>query len=357
MSFRNNFFGVEFTMSFTFWDTDINNPDDYIVLGEVLNLTWIIIPAVNDWDWEVTFTEQLDSVDVLGGGWFIRYEKYLKAGDVSNPDFYFGGYSIVSIGPAKSIRKDRFITAFDSSTWQLLFLTLPFCGLTLFVSRKYARNSNIITNFCNCLWEICVVLCWDVIRIQQVALRAFFLYTAFMFSSFVLVSLYFAEFTAIAARPVYVNPPINTLRQFEESKFKWVSGYDIDTELFLTMFGHIPGFKKRHVDFNSEKGENLCLTSLKKVKQNPHTLVTFMPKVSVNNLEENEQTFYLSKETFYPSFSGLYFKKNSYFKEAFNRALLLLQAVGVDYQHGSSRTMSNMNPRPPNNPKLSPSPN
>ena len=161
-SFKNNFYGAELSMAFAFWDTDINKPNDFMVLADVLNFTWRIVPAVNEWSWEQTFTEQLGngSVDVMGGGWYMIYERLLKVGGMcmSTPETYFGGYPIVSIEPEKNIKVDSFISAFDSYLWFCLFTMIPVCGITLYVCRKYGSNSEGRVDFCNCLWEISVIL-------------------------------------------------------------------------------------------------------------------------------------------------------------------------------------------------------
>ena len=222
------------------------------------------------------------------------------------PQTYFGDHPIISTEPAKTIKADSIISAFDSYTWLCLFTMETVFGVTLCVCRKYAKNPDGRANFCSCLWELGAILSWDgVVRIRHAPLPLLCIHTANISSTFVLVSMYFAEFTSIAVKPFYVTPPIKTLKQLDESEFKWVSGYDTDTKLFKKMFGQITSLRKRHVNFTSEKGDDLFLISLKKVKQNPHNLLTFLPQVIVNKyiekyaLEKDKQKFYLSKETFF----------------------------------------------------------
>ena len=358
MSFKSNFFGSKLIMGTDWWLAHIN-AQGYTYIGNILNLTWEFRPASDGSTWIFeSFLADLEngSIDVIGTGWLFVYERY-KMADVSTGEFYYSGYSVISVEPKIGLDDKALITVFHWYTWLFLVLMILSSAVTLYVCREYGRFPDREGNFWECLWEICVVLFWDVVRIRQAPLPILFIFMAHILGSFIIVSLYFAQYTAIATNQKYLSPPVDTLEQFFKSDLQWISGYEPDIKFIVSTFSHVKNFENRHINFSHVKGENPYVTALKEVMKNPQKLVFINTVVDSKyfieeyGLEDEGLKYYFSKEKFREAFDVLYYRKGCYYKEAFDRAILWAHALGLVSYHESSNSMSFANKKAQEKPK------
>ena len=375
-SFKNNFYGAEVVMTTLYiapWFHPLgkNEKGDmvydgtsyrvYMELGRILNLTWKFLPPHDGNNWRLnSYIEDLNSSrsEVVGGAWIFDYDGYMQA-DISTGEWYFDGSAIIQVEPLKGIEPTAFITALDKYTWYLMLSLIPSCSLTLYLCRKFGRNPDKPAHFWNCVWEICVVLCWDCIRIVRAPWPVIIVLTVHLFGSMMLVSFYFGEFTAVAVTQKYVKPPLDKLEELWESDYKWISNYEGHTLRWREFFGHVGKINETYMEFPQKFGEPHHLESLRLVMANPDKYVYLYPPEAVTfdiykyDLEKNERKFYFSKERFRASSTMLYYKKNCYFKEALNAAMMRVQALGLDKHHDTGYKMltkirsSLRNPEPP----------
>ena len=361
LSFRNNFYGNKLRMGGDLWEPYLytTNVDEkgkkmyegelyrfYLEIGHVLNLTWKFMEATDGTTWSFhSYADDLDQnhIDVIGSGYNCRFDRYERA-DCSTGELYLEGYSIISVEPSKSLDNKAVFKSFDTSTWLLTFCMIPACGAILYICRKYERDPDRVAEFWDCLWEVIIILLWDVVRIRRASWPVLFICMAHIITSAMLVNLFFSEFTAIIINPKYTTPPINTAEQLWETDYKFVSGYKETTKVILEQFRHIKDIDERHADFTWVKGENPWVEALRKVMSNPKQMVTFNRYdmtyyIKKYNLEGNGSKFYHSKERFQSWYTSLYYKKNCYFQEALNEAILKVKEMGFDKHHESAHRM------------------
>ena len=170
----------------------------HMLIGRILNLTWVFLPNRygDPWLFESYVTDLHDGyIDVIGSGWIGTYDVYKRAGGMSTFYSITDGTSIISLEPNKSIQGNALYKTVDFSTWVLIFSSIPICGVSLYLSRKFARNSDKQANFWSCFWEVIALICWESIRIRQAPVAVILVFGTFMFTAFILISQFFGMYT------------------------------------------------------------------------------------------------------------------------------------------------------------------
>ena len=157
---------------------------------------------------------------------------------------------------------------------------------------------------------------------------------------FILVTLYFGEYASHVVTPHYVTPPIDSMDQLYDNDLKWVTSHEADTRWWISYFGHIPNFRDRHVwaEPGNITAEPWHVAALRKVAENPDTMVYFyhaatakfyIDKYDIKPPDGRE--WYVSKESFASPSSCDYFRYDYYGKDAFNKKIMLMQAMYMDW--------------------------
>ena len=324
------------------WGSSYRN---YKNIGNVMNMTWNFVTAdVTPWLF-VPYVADLNEgkIEVIGSGWVGRYDRYLLAGDMSYPYHVGDGTSIISIEPLKGVSPDAVYTALDYYVWLFLFLSIPICGLVLFIARSYDRNPDKPANLFESCWELGIIICFESgIAVRKAPWSIMFIFGTYMIMAFITITEYINMITAIIAIPQMQSPPIDKLEQLWETDRKWVSDWPTNKALFMKYFENVENIEGRYYypDVESEYG-NPTLKALDYVLQTEGQVVYFSNEGSIKaELDrsglgsDSDRKFYYSKQKFKPGLSVLYRKKSLYYKEYLNRAIMLCTAWGIINMQG-----------------------
>ena len=156
---------------------------------------------------------------------------------------------------------------------------------------------------------------------------------------FILVTLYFGEYASHVVTTHYVTPPIDSMDQLYDNDLKWVSSFEATTRRWESYFGHIPNFRDRHVwvEPGNSTAEPWSVAALRKVAENPDNMVYFFPaagaKFRIDKYDikpPDGRKWYYSKESFVSGSSCDYFRNDYFGKGAFNKKIMLMQAMDMD---------------------------
>ena len=351
-SFTGNFYGTTIRMASIFWRPNIfivgkdENGEDildgvyyhaYVVLGEMLNLNWKFVRPSKGSPWEFGNygNDLLDGkVEVAGGGWIGSWDLN-RVVEFTATTRYLPGYSIASAEPLKGMRWTAIVEPFDKYTWGFLLLSLPICGVALYYFRKFSRRPDKPARIGDAFWDISVILCWDSITSKNPSMSIIIHLFAYMFVSLTVVTAYMGVYTSQVISQKYVRPPIDTLDQLWNSDFKWASCHASSTKYFTRVFKDIvPDIENRLLDCSNEDAtEHPTVRQMKKIMESPDKVVAFghggamIYQAIKNQLETNGRKFHYSKEKWDVNSVTLFISKTSYFKEAINRKINLMQAM------------------------------
>ena len=334
---------------------------DYVMMARIMDLEW---KFNRTWDnaptrFNTSIKDLNDGyIDVIGSKWVCRYDRYLLA-DVSTLEAVNPGYAIVSIEPLKGLQWNSIFTTFDSYTWIFTLLSIPACGLTLYICHEFSINPARENSFLEFMWELIVILCWEGVTFRTAPpWSMLFVYTAYLLVCFMLITFYIGEFTAIVAIPLHVTPPIETLEQLWATDMKFVSGYEPLTRFWFIYFDDVLDIKERHEEVAGPDGP--WPAALRELLQNPDDYVFLDSEIASNYfiekfaLEANTtRKYWFSKERFNPTFTVMYYKKGCYFKDALNMAIMTIQELGLSTYHWEANEMPGIvanavaNPEPP----------
>ena len=165
----------------------------YMVMGDILNVTWEFLPNRYGHPADFgTYVRDLNDgyVDLIGCGWWTTYDRYTQAGGMSQPFLIDEGVSVVSVEPSKTIQPNAIYKAFDTSTWVILFSCMPVSGLALYLSRKFAQNTDGNNNnsdrpaFWRSCWDIVVIMCLESLSVKQAPWAVLFVFGTYMIAAF-----------------------------------------------------------------------------------------------------------------------------------------------------------------------------
>ena len=356
-SFNGKFFGNTLKMG-TFWLSpnihivgkyengsniiDGTHYRNYKIIAEKLNFTLNFVPhlGINKMNFG-KYAADLKSgkTDMVGGGWTCKYSRYLQTGDVSASFFHVDGYHIVSIEPLKKSNPwSALVKPFKVAVWIGVFFIIFVSSFILYIVRRFSQTKKGKGIFWNSLWDIVVITCWDKARCPQPSWAIIFHLSFYMLAHYVLLSVYFGEYSAHVVFPSHATPPIDTLEQLWKTDMKWVSGYHGHTNLWLNYFKYVPDIKERHFNFTLQENETFGVSALRKIATHPYNMVFLqMPihskfEIMKHFITPAGRSFYFSKESFLPSYQCNYYKQNFYGKEAMNKMIMRLRDSGIE-QH------------------------
>ena len=252
------------------------------------------------------------------------------------PYVYYDGTSIISIEPAKGIQSDSLFKALDIYTWLMLFTCIPLSGFALYLTRRFGWSSDRRANFCQCCWEVVVIICWETVTIRRSPWPVLFVFSSYLLMTFIVITEYFGMYTAIIAVQKYVTPPIDTPEQLWESNKKWVTDPS-SISYFLEYFEDVKDIDDRRYYSDEIKRSNYpTVEALDHVMSSKGEVVYFGTaedaryEIDSYGLEENTtHKYYYSKTQFDPHFTVLYYRPPCFFREHLNRAILVLEAMNI----------------------------
>ena len=278
-------------------------------------------------------------VDMVGGDYIATANAH-KYADISAPIFYQEGAKIVSVEPRKILRWYAIFQPFTWFTWILIFLTIPICGLVLYLLRKYSKETDKMANYNDALFVFATIICWEPIKGSSQPLSVTLLFCAYMLGTGFLITGFVSEFTSLIVTPSHLSPPIDTLEDFWSSEKRWLGGRM--TDYYSEYFESFPDVRNRLHLLRKDKRQLLndeVSMAIKKMIRYPEDFVYFEKKgimewnICRYSLDMNGRQLYYSKDTLGDYNTHIYLQKNSIYTEIINRKILILQDMGIINHH------------------------
>ena len=278
-------------------------------------------------------------VDMVGGDYIATADAHEYA-DISAPMFYQEGAKIVSIEPRKNFRWYVLFQPFTWYTWILFFITIPICGLVLYLLRRYSNVADKKANYNDAMYDLVKVICWESISGSQLPISITLLLSAYILGIAFLITGFISEFTAVLITPSHMSPPIDTLEEFWSSDKMWLGGRM--TDYYLEYFVSVDDVENR---LHSLRHNRLILYTdevsmvINKMIRYPEDFVYFEKRgimewnICRSSLDLAGRKIYYSKETIGDYNTHIYLQKNSVYTEIINRKILILQDMGIINHH------------------------
>ena len=355
-SFKNNFYGNGLRMGCRFAKPDIypigedeNGDrimegvlyDKYSVLAKMMGSKFTYFPNRGGlWDFYAYIADMDEGLtDIVGCGWYGNWMGFQRADFSVAGAKSLSGRNVISVEPLKGIKWYALFQTWDIWVWTLLALTIPVCGINLWVLRKYDAYKNPegpVKNpkLSNSVWDTAVILFWDAIRVPSPSWPIILNISIYLFISLIMVTAYMGIFTSLIITQRYLTPPIDSIQQFWfNTDLKWVSMYGGQYRYFSGYFNYIPFAEERVHNFSTTGHPGM--ETLRLIMNNPDKYIMFDPFESVRafinaaNLEAGGRKFYGSKEKFNLMADYFNFPFNTYWKEALNVNWLIMDAMMI----------------------------
>ena len=316
----------------------------HMLLAEMLNVTWNFRGAKRPSMWYLDQAIQevnAGITDIVGIEVTGALKEYKKI-DFTASTRYLDGFIIVSVEPLKN-RMDwsGLIKAFDAPTWICLFTCFVFCSIALYYFRKGTQHRR---SPARSLWDATVILLWDSIRSPYPTFGVILMLSAYMHVIQLMINLYLGEYTGLIVNPNYARPPIKSLEQWRKTEMEWIECFPIARGMILNRFKsdldiHNRAYKCPKLNLSmhpARQRQEMFNQTYNEMIRQPDRFVHFMSKEQFKLLVDQMQVntkgrkFYFGKEVvFSMGHNNMFYSHKAYFKEAINRIITLIHAMGL----------------------------
>ena len=238
------------------------------------------------------------------------------------------GLIIVTVEPPTGLNMMALLNPFGTSTWVLLFIFILLSGILLWFTEKQ-RVGKTHLSLLECTWELVKISLWDTTRLRRPCL----VMATFITMTFLIANIYLSTLTSFLTNLPYRWKPINNLKEFKESGYKWVGIPHCPTMKALKVDAYM---EKKYVSLRKMHPFIHMRTGLEMVLNDSRGLAFLHRDVNIKTVArsynadtKSKLRFHIAEQPFSVGSTVFFLKKECPYRNEFDYNILKLNEAGI----------------------------